>query len=188
MSNGLFRVSAYLQPSVIATTSGRELDMATLPAYLRTLLVADGTVTKSLEAWFWEPVTVELLAQEELVGCVNQAYLDDNSEALLLQRQVLLKGKQSERVFAFADSTIVLSALPDKLSQGLRQGSIGIGEILRRSGVETFRDIMSVDLCDSIPFAQLECVGPYLKRSYVIELQGIRAIRVSEYFPMALYI
>ena len=56
-----FKSGGYLSESTILTDSGKELDLSQLPAFLRTLMVTDGTVTKSLEAWFWEPVKVEVL-------------------------------------------------------------------------------------------------------------------------------
>ena len=40
--------------------------MADLPPFLRSLLITDGTVTKTLEAYFWEPVQVQVLKQQEL--------------------------------------------------------------------------------------------------------------------------
>ena len=50
--HSFFRSSGYLTESIIQTLSGKKLDIKTLPSFLRTLLVTDGTVTKSLEAWY----------------------------------------------------------------------------------------------------------------------------------------
>ena len=50
----LFNVSGYLRGELHAE-DGQVLEFDKLPAFLRVLLSADGTVTKILESFFWEP-------------------------------------------------------------------------------------------------------------------------------------
>jgi hypothetical protein len=73
--HSFFRSSGYLNDARIPMQGGGELDLATLPPFLRTLLVADGTVTKILEAFFWEPVRIESISnqEEKLAGPVECA-------------------------------------------------------------------------------------------------------------------
>ena len=58
-----FRCEGFLRDGVIAGADGGTVPLAHLPPFLRSLLVTDGTVTKILEAYFWEPVLVDTLAQ-----------------------------------------------------------------------------------------------------------------------------
>ena len=40
--------------------------VSTLPPILRSLLVTDGTISRVLEAYFWEPIDTEMIRQERL--------------------------------------------------------------------------------------------------------------------------
>ena len=63
----------------------------------------------------------------------------------VLHREVLLKGVQSNAIYATARSTVSLKYLPDDISRALEKGEIGIGELLREKGVETYRDIYDIN-------------------------------------------
>ena len=53
-----FKSKGYVPGGIITNSRHENLDIEAMPPFLRTLLVTDGTVTKSLEAFFWEPVVV----------------------------------------------------------------------------------------------------------------------------------
>ena len=59
-----FRCQGFLRDGVIRRGDTEALPIQALPPFLRALLVTDGTVTKILEAYFWEPVEVQTLQQE----------------------------------------------------------------------------------------------------------------------------
>jgi len=164
--------------------------MGGLPPFLRTLLVADGTVTKSLEAYFWEPVDVVPLRQEKIILQENVVGLVVDAGDTALCREVNLMGRQSEKRYACARSYLALGQLPQELAEAMVSGKIGIGELLREKGVETYREIISVDFIQRarsddalfMPFAD-----DLVSRSYRIRVGGTSAIVVTEYFPVALY-
>lgn len=185
-----FRSSGYLADDRFTAADGHVFRIGDLPPFLRTLLVTDGTVTKSLEAWFWEPVKVVPLGGERL-------RLDDPVEGLeagggdeILQRKVLLQGETTAVPYACARSLVALKTLSDPLRKGLLEGKIGIGELLREQDVETYREVVALDYLEAreaktvfAPLAGSDAVA----RSYRIRVRGVPAILVTEYFPVEAY-
>lgn len=185
-----FRSSGFLREAVIETESGESLDLTTLPAFLRTLLVTDGTVTKSLEAWFWENVKI-LTVSNRLEVLKNEVVgLEISGGDKVLQREVKLKGVQSNITFACAKSTVSLKHLPEEIGTALENGDIGIGELLREKGIETYRDIFNINYLSNLPMGDKlvdSLRSEVLSRSYRIRVNGHPAIIVTEYFPINIY-
>lgn len=185
-----FRTSGYLAEPSITTDSGEILDVSALPTFLRTLLVMDGTVTKSLEAWFWEPVMVKVLGNHKTAAEQSIEALNLEAGNSILRREVALIGKHSAQCYACARSIVALDRLPNNIGQALTDGRIGIGELLREQGFETYREIFDInyqtkiDANDSL-LAQLS--PPIISRSYCISLSGAAAIVVTEFFPVQRY-
>ena len=189
-NNSYFRSCGYIVDSMIKSDTGYDLDLKNIPPFLRTMLVTDGTVTKSLEAWFWEPISITPLNNtlEILTKSVNGLEVEAGDK--ILQREVYLKGNLSEQFFAAARSTVSLKHLPEKIGNQLEEGKIGIGELLREQGVETYRDIFDVNYIKSAPkdddlLNQLQ--GEIISRSYRIRVNGHPAIIVTEFFPIDIY-
>lgn len=186
----MFRSSGFLAESILAGENGINFDVASLPPFLRTLLVADGTVTKSLESWFWEPVSIDLLSQQSLKLPEPVLGLDAEVNSDVLLREVKLLGDHSRKMFAFARSWLSLDALPQLLAEDLKRGRIGIGEILREQGVETYRDIVALEYLPlqslAAPLQELfHC--DVISRSYRIRVNQLSAILVTEFFPLDAY-
>jgi len=185
-----FRSSGYVAEHIIPTDSGKSLNLADLPPFLRTLLVADGTVTKALEAWFWEPVKVTPLHNklELLTAPIDGLEVDRGDR--VLQREVVLRGGDTDRIYACARSTVSLKHLPQKICVALEEGRIGIGGLLREQGFETYRDIFNINYLPETPAddSLLSLLSSeIISRSYRIRVSGNPAIIVTEYFPVQLY-
>lgn len=143
------------------------LNWLELPAIIRVLLATDGTVTKSLESYFWEPVSVQCLKQERLTSPqitteqitteqITTEQLAKNAEHqppkpnLWLEsddlwcRNVCLRGEKSQKSYVQASSVVCFSILPQSLRDGLLAGGLGIGEIIRELGMETYRRVIAV--------------------------------------------
>ena len=190
-SKSYFKSSGHLLESQIKTDSGYLLDIKTLPAFLRTLLVMDGTVTKSLSAWFWESVKVEAVYNilEEINEPLDIFGLKSSDK--ILRREVSLIGKDSHKTFACARSIVSMQHLPDNIGRSLEKGKMGIGELLQEQDIETYRDIFSIDFLPESEKKKDELLdsllGDIISRSYQIRVNGIPAIVVTEYFPVSLY-
>lgn len=185
-----FRSSGFLQEAIINTDSGESLDLTKLPSFLRTLLVTDGTVTKSLEAWFWENIKVQTVSNrlETLEDRVDGLEVEAGDK--VLQREVMLKGVDSDTVYACARSTVSLKHLPQEIGLALEKGEIGIGELLREKGVETYRDIFNINYLIDLPendslISSLQT--ELLSRSYRIRVNSHPAMIVTEFFPIDIY-
>ena len=174
-----FKSHGYVPGGIVTNSKNEALHMERLPAFLRTLLVADGTVTKSLEAYFWEQVEVENLGQAPVTLQEAIPALDLHAGDTVLERRVRLQGVESGRVFAHAHSLIKLEALPEHLRDDLQQGRIGIGELLRERGLETYREILDVGHADAS--------AESLYRTYRIVIQHQPAILITETFPCSVY-
>lgn len=186
-----FRSSGYTTEPLIKTDSGETLDISLLPSFLRTLLVMDGTVTKSLSAWFWEAVMVELQynqldsATSSIIGLEG---LEQGNT--ILKREVILRGRKTKKIFACARSVVSLKNLPSNIAYSLENDEMGIGELLRENGIETYRDIFNINYFsssnDGDPLLH-HLSGEIVSRSYRIRVEGVPAIIVTEYFPVSLY-
>lgn len=189
-SESLFRSSGFLENGAIADEKGRLYLIEQLPAFLRTLLVADGTVTKTLEAYFWEPVIVLPILQQICKPDLPIPELLQVTGTHLLQREVKLIGKKTGRCYAQARSFLILDYLPEHFAHAIKEGQMGIGELLREQGVETFRDIVELGFqhrgaCKDERLKMLN--DDLVSRSYRISVSGTPAILVTEYFPVSLY-
>ena len=189
MPHSFFRSSGYTAKPIIQTSDGNEFDLSTLSPFLRTLRVMDGTVTKALSAWFWEPIRVVSIHNKIEVLDEGIEGLKVSTGDLLLRREVALCGDKSQQTFACARSQVSLGHLPSSISESLKKGEMGIGELLRENGIETYRDIFNLDyqqhnLTDPI-LSGFDC--PVFSRSYRIRVNQIPAIIVTEFFPIDQY-
>lgn len=156
-------------------------DLASLPPFLRVLLTTDGTVTKSLEAYFWEPVKVLKLAQFDLQLDAPLSSLNKAMGEQVLSREVELKGVNSAEAYAKAHSYICLEQLPAEIAEELQRERVGIGELLRELGLETYRELLS--------FERFEREEQYfLSRCYRIVMDKKPFIQITETFPLSTYL
>ncbi len=176
-----FRCDGFVRDGVIATASGDRLPLSQLPPFLRALLVTDGTVTKILEAYFWEPVIVETLQQDFDVATDVVPWIQLAVGDRCLVREARLYGMDSGRCFADAFSLIRSDLIPPRFYQRLIDREIGIGVLIRDSGLESYREVLDVGLeCQT---AGAEAIF----RTYRIFIDRQPVILITEYFPLALY-
>jgi len=189
-NNSYFRSSGYTADSTIKSDSDYVIDLKKIPPFLRTMMVTDGTVTKSLEAWFWEPISITPINNTLNVLTKGIYGLEVEAGDKTLQREVYLKGNHTKQIFAAARSTVSLKHLPEKIGNQLEEGRIGIGELLREQGVETYRDIFDVNYLKFSPKDDVllnQFPGEIVSRSYRIRVNGHPAIIVTEFFPIGIY-
>ncbi len=175
-----FTATGYLPSGQLTNCAGDLIDFSRLPNLLRVLLTTDGTVTKSLESWFWEPVNVRNLGQGYTQLTEAAPIIACAAGETVLQRQVELIGSQSRRRYVLADSLIRSGLLPDDVRADLEAGVVGVGEILRECNLETYREI--------VDYGYRELDGePAVWRTYRIVMGGDPFIQITEVFPVALY-
>ena len=188
-----FRCEGYVPGGTIAGVGGRQdVLLERLPPFLRALLVTDGTVTKILEAYFWEPIEVDTLCQELTVAEAEVAWINVSPGEQVLVRQARLRGADSGNVYATAFSVIRPSLIPGRFRQRLINREIGIGVLIRDSGLESYREVIdagvergeaSVHVGDAGRSRTMDLVY----RTYRIIIARQPVILITESFPWDLY-
>jgi chorismate-pyruvate lyase len=166
--------------------SGLQDRFRNMHPFLRTLLVTDGTVTKFLEAYLWEPIRVETLSQAEIRLASAVPALGLKAGDAVLLRRVLLRGLRSGRVYTFAESYVRMDQLDAGIQNDLREGRLGMGELLRDRRLETYREILEfgeekADQDLSACFEIEEGASVYFRR-YRINVKGRPLILIIEKF------
>lgn len=162
------------------------VDPCALRPEQRALLVIDGTVTTFLEAWALEPVAVVRLGQEQLSLAADDPWLELAAGAPVIRRRVILQGRHSGRLFAWADSLIGVERLPLPMSAALAQDGGGLGRILLDSRIETRRECLwyGRDRPADIPAQVVRAwSGDFLVRSYRVIGAGRPIMLITERFP-----
>jgi chorismate-pyruvate lyase len=185
----IFRSRGFSANWEIEGTDHENIPMAALPPFLRTLLLTDGTVTKSLEAFYWESIEVETVSQAVVRAEADIEWLDVGRGEEVIGRRVNLRGRTSGVLYTRANSLIRPLLIPEALRGGLMTGSLGIGELIRDCGLETYRELLEIGVSGPMPASADADVaaGAHIHRTYRIVVGGTPAILITEYFPLALF-
>jgi len=160
--------------------------LATLSPVLRTLLVTDGTITKILEAFFWEPIDVELLLHVEAE--TDRAYPEMGVQVKdpMLRRRIVLRGRFTGSAYVFAETLIASNGFSPIFRRMLVEGRRRIGELIRDGRLETYRELMAVERAQAGQWAGylgLETTARVAVRQYNICHNGRAMIQIIEVFP-----
>ncbi len=164
----------------------RNLNLRALTPFHRALLAIDGTVTKFIEAYTMEPVDIIRLNQETQSLCADHVWLEAPKGTAVIARQVLLRGKYSYTLYAYAVSLIVPDRLQDFIKEGLQVDGEGLGRILYNSRVETYREVLwyGKERFEELPAAIRHLVGvEFISRTYRIIAGGHPVMLINEKFP-----
>ena len=169
--NRLFISSGYSDSHTLMLESGDSLTLTDLPPFLRVLLTTDGTVTKSLESYFWESVSVVKVRQlrEPLVKPLMS--INSSLGREMITRDVYLQGDKTQRIYAYAHSFIFPDALPTSICSDLEQDKVGIGEVLRECSLETYRELIRIG-------KEVQEGETLITRTYRIVMGGIPCIEI----------
>ncbi|ADC63871.1 chorismate--pyruvate lyase family protein [Allochromatium vinosum] len=176
-----FRCDGFVRAGEIVDATGERIALSQLPPFLRALMVTDGTVTKILEAYFWEPVVVDTLEQRFEVALEPVPWLDVERGDSCLIRDAQLRGVDSGRCFAEAFSLIRTQLIPPDFRRRLIDREIGIGVLIRDSGLESYREVLDVGL------ERTADGRAAVFRTYRITIEHQPVILITEYFPLELY-
>ncbi|MGD8589856.1 MAG: chorismate pyruvate-lyase family protein [Chromatiales bacterium] len=187
-----FRCEGYVEGGVITNDRQEDVLMENVPPFLRTLIVTDGTVTKTLEAYYWEPVSVDILEQGLTKAKLPIPWLDVQNDDDILIRKVHLRGVDSGKVYANAMSVIRPSVIPIEQRKRLLDRSIGIGALIRDTGLESYRELLEVGIEHSLAYLHVDDIAKPKKlnlvyRTYRIFMGGRPALLITETFPWELY-
>lgn len=164
-------------------------DFPGLSPVLRVLLVTDGTVTRTLEAYFGEAIEVDVLDHAETTSAAPYPQIDIAVGDHILHRYVRLLGRVTRRVYAVAESVAALDHISEQMRRQLIQEHKGIGELLREGRLETYRDLLTANLTTASRWAedlQVAATAGVVTRDYRIYQGGRAVLLIREIFPQAL--
>jgi chorismate-pyruvate lyase len=176
-----FRCEGFVRDGTVQSATGQPVAIDSLPPFLRALLVTDGTVTKIIEAYFWEPVVVDTLRQEFILAADEIPWIHIAGSERIMVRRARLRGADSGREFAHAFSVIRTELIPAGFRQRLIDREIGIGALIRDSGLESYREVMEVGIEPDT------ATDGAVFRTYRIIIAGEPVILITETFPLSLY-
>jgi len=181
-------ISGYFVAQARRPSELRDVDVAALTPYHRALLVNDGTVTRLIEAFVLEPLSVDVLDQRAVEGDdQTDSWLDKPAAAdSIVRRRVAIHGCESGRLYALAESLLVTSRLPRAFASSLLDDPKGLGETVGQKRLETRRELLWFGYAIAPDRAnQPATQPPLLTRSYRIIIGGTPAILITENFPLA---
>lgn len=176
----------FLLPNAGDETAGRRGYFSTFPPFLRVLLVTDGTVTRTLEAYFDERIDVQVISHREMASDQSYAGIRVVRGERIIRRKVVLRGRCSRIAYAIAESVIAVERLSGDLQRRLACEPLGIGELIRVSRLETYREVLSVDRARAGEWAgdlAVEESAGVAMRRYVIYIDTKPTMEISEIFP-----
>ena len=164
-----------------------EINLRALSPFQRALLVIDGTVTKFIEAVTMEQVEVQLIDQATQKLKSEHRLLEVLSQTPVINRRVLLVGKYSRTLHAYASSVVVPErAIPD-FNKKLEIPGESLGRMLLESRMEQYRELLWCGrerLVDP-PEAIKEHEGKsFLSRTYRISTGKRPVMLINEKFPL----
>ncbi len=162
------------------------LRLSSLPPFLRVLLVTDGTVTRTLEAYFGEPIDVRVLSHAEVTSERSYPAVDILPGHTILRRRVILQGAHTRVVYGFAESVMSVARLPQGMERKLMEERKGIGELIHEERLQTYRELLRVRRAKAGAWARdlaLDESSSVVTRNYIICLEGRAAMEIEEVFP-----
>lgn len=162
------------------------VDLRKLTPFQRALVSIDGTVTKFIEAYTLEPVEVMRLQQQEQPLRADHPWLAAPAGTPVIARQVLLYGKYSATIYAYAVSLLLADRLPAEVLRGLDVEPAGLGRILLNSQLENRREVLWYgreqipDLPETI---EVYTGNDFISRTYRIIVGNQPLMLISEKFP-----
>jgi chorismate-pyruvate lyase len=167
-------------------TFNHDICFQEMDPFLRVLLVTDGTVTKFLEAYLWEPISVERCFQKKIHAGKDIPLLGARKGESVVLRKILLTGVRTCKVYTFAESLIRIHLLEEHLQKDLLEGRLGIGELLRDRRLETYREILEFGKEKAgeqlAVYFKIKNDDPIYYRRYRITIKGLPVILVTERF------
>lgn len=163
-----------------------DVNLRALTPFQRALLVIDGTVTKFIEAVTMEQVEIELIDQATHHLKSEHRLLEVLSNTPVINRRVLLLGKYSRTLHAYASSVVVPErALPD-FNKKLEIPGESLGRMLLESRMEQYRELLwcGRERLTDPPDAIKEYRGKsFLSRTYRISTGKRPVMLINEKFP-----
>ncbi|MCA0354203.1 MAG: chorismate pyruvate-lyase family protein [Chloroflexi bacterium] len=168
----------------------QSIDMAVLNPLERILLITDGTVTEILQAYYREPINLIKLS-EKISTNREIDLLDVRVGEEVLERQILLQGRDSGRTYIYAESLIAIEKFDDELRASMRDtllnSNLPLGRLWLDHRLETFKEMVSQrqekahNLCSIFDIPNDHHV---VLRTYRVFSRKKKIMLITEMFPL----
>ena len=166
------------------------MNLRTLSPFHRALLTIDGTVTQFIESFMLEPVEVTRISQRNRRLPRDHRWLEASQGTEVIAREVVISGRYSRVLYTYAVSLVVGGRLDAATRKTLEVSGEGLGRILQRNRMETFREILwvgrqRVRLGHQVP-GTADNWTDVISRTYRILSDSRVLMLISENFPASL--
>ena len=120
----------------------RSINLDTLGPLLCSLLIADGTVTRILEARSRQRIQSIKLGQSICTLHADHALLSAPVGTTIIRRRVVLRGKDTPIDYAEAESLIASHRLPQQMVDEIESGDESLGRLLHQFKIEVRRELL----------------------------------------------
>ena len=161
-----------------------DVDVHSLTAFQRALLIIDGTVTRFLEAQMLEPIEIVDCGRTKEVLKKDHSWLELPKGNSIGSRRVLLQGKMTGRVYASAASLVVPERVKDAVGHPAQQIPEGLGRMLLNSRVEQYRELLwyGKEPPSDLPGEMRGLTSEYcLTRTYRIIVNRLPTMMITEW-------
>ena len=152
----------------------------------RVLLITDGTLTEILEATFFERIQLIKVAQQVIPANASHVQLEPDPREVLMERQILLRGSESGRNYAYAESLIAVDRLAPSFRDELVESNTPLGRLWLEHKLETFKELLGVRCQSPSNLSHyFECgeTSLLLVRTYRVFSGGRPVMVITEHFP-----
>jgi chorismate-pyruvate lyase len=128
--------------SIDARSRSADVEQSSLDPLERLLLASDGTLTDMLEALYLETLALVTLDQHMYPAPRRLDSLELDAGELVLERRVLLRGRQSGRGYVYADSLVAVDRLASPIRRALLNSDVPLGQLWKQCGTELFKQVL----------------------------------------------
>lgn len=183
-------ISCDFIPNLRESSIKSRINMSDLNIFQKILLTTDGTLTEILEAYLAESIHVLKLAEEFVQSATDILSLDIRKGKEVIERNILLQGKESRKNWLYAESVIIPERLDMKFRDGLIKSRSPIGKLWRQYKVETFKEIIKYNRESAGHIADYFRIGQedsLLCRTYRVFSNQKPVMMITEKFPEIYY-
>lgn len=165
------------------------VNLRALSPFHRALLIIDGTLTTFLEVYTLEPVELKRLNHLPTRLTSDNEWLEVKSGSEIVLREVMIQGRQSHSLYAYAVASVALDRLPEEVSRELVAPGGSLGRVLNEQKIETRREILwyGREKNEHSPAAIRALYdGSFLCRTYRIIAGGKPVALIHEKFPSSI--
>ena len=153
---------------------------------LQILIATNGTLTRILNVVADDEIVVHIVEQQIHSVAPEMPELNDLAIGRVLQRRILLEGRNTGDALVAAESLIAIDQLPLAITTSLTTTDCPIGEVMAANCVETFKEPATVwisKLPHWVAHARFRNPQPStVGRRYRIITGGQPVIVITEYF------